>query len=289
MKANYFELNGKQELQLENGVLIPANEGEAKADFIERISALVQEEQMEDLEVAEIKIGTIKKKSNKVLLEMLASSQGIELEFVKAGLDARGVDYEGAEETAAEEVAEEVVEEAPKAKKEKAEKAEKPKREVKEKISFKDAMENLNSARVHVGKVVEFTPFRSAVSVDAIITGVGIDKRTNRVYFSLVNTEDKTLYHPSLDNPTLIFDDEKTEAYKAAQEAEKAEKEAAKEAEKAAKIAEKEATKKAAQEAKEAAKAEKEAAKAAKLAEKEAAKAAKEAEGTQEVENTEAE
>lgn len=288
MKANYFEFNGKQELQLENGVLIPANEGEAKADFIARISALVQEEQMEDLEVTEFKASTIKKKANKVLLEMLAASQGLELEIVKAGLDARGVDYEGAEETAAEEV----VEEAPKAKKEKApkaEKVEKPKREIKEKISFKDAMENLNSARVHVGKVVEFTPFRSAVSVDAIITGVGIDKRTNRVYFSLVNTEDKTLYHPSLDNPTLIFDDEKTEAYKAAQEAEKAEKEAAKEAEKAAKIAEKEAAKKAAQEAKEAAKAEKEAAKAAKLAEKEAAKAAKEAEGTQEVENTEAE
>ncbi len=121
-----------------------------------------------------------------------------------------------------------------KAKKEKAVKEPKEKRE---KPSLSDILDQAIAAKVNIGKVVEFVPFRCTFKMLAEIKQVVTDARVNRAYFRMTGIEDGKLYHTDITNSTLSIDEEATEklAAKRAAEAE----------EKAAKLAEQKAAKKA--------------------------------------------
>lgn len=239
MKAKFFEFNGQMEIVLENGNVIAANESETKVDFLNRASAEADAEFMENLDVTEVTASSLKKKANKALVASFEKATGVEAELIKSVLESRGVVVgESTEEATAEGEATEETAEAPKKeKKAKKEKVVKEPKEKREKPSLSGILDQANAAKVNVGKVVEFVPFRCAFKVLAEIKQVVTDTRVNRAYFRMTGIEDGKLYHTEITNSTLSVDEEATEklAAKRAAEAE----------EKAAKLAEQKAAKKA--------------------------------------------
>lgn len=223
MKAKFFEFNGQMEIVLENRMIITPNESETKVDFLTRASAEAEEEFMENLEVIEVTASSLKKKASKALVASFKKATGVEAELIKSVLDSRGV------------MAGETTEEAEgEAKKEKVVKEPKEKRE---KPSLSDILDQAIAAKINVGKVVEFAPFRCTFKMLAEIKQVVTDARVNRAYFRMTSMEDGKLYHTDITNSTVSIDEEATEML-AARRAAEAE-------EKAAKLAEQKAAKKA--------------------------------------------
>lgn len=239
MKAKFFEFNGQSEIVLENGNVIASNEGEAKVDFLNRASEEVNAEFVEDLEVTEVTASSLKKKANKALVAAFDKATGVEAELIKSVLESRGVVVgESTEEATAEGEATEETAEAPKKeKKAKKEKVEKAPREKREKPSLSETLDQANAAKVNIGKVVEFVPFRCAFKVLAEIKRVVTDTRVNRAYFRMTGIEDGKLYHAEITNSTITIDEEATEKLAAERAAEAEAKEAKKAEEKAAKKA----------------------------------------------------
>lgn len=237
MKAKFFEFNGQMEIVLENGNVIAANESETKVDFLNRASAEADAEFMENLEVTEVTASSLKKKANKALVASFEKATGVEAELIKSVLESRGVAVGEQTEEAEGETTEETAEAPKKEKKAKKEKVVKEPKEKREKPSLSDILDQANAAKVNVGKVVEFVPFRCAFKVLAEIKQVVTDTRVNRAYFRMTGIEDGKLYHTEITNSTLTVDEEATEKL--------AEKRAAEAEEKAAKLAEQKAAKKA--------------------------------------------
>lgn len=237
MKAKFFEFNGQMEIVLENGNVIAANESETKVDFLNRASAEADAEFMENLEVTEVTASSLKKKANKALVASFEKATGDEAELIKSVLESRGVAVGEQTEEAEGETTEETAEAPKKEKKAKKEKVVKEPKEKREKPSLSDILDQANAAKVNVGKVVEFVPFRSAFKVLAEIKQVVTDTRVNRAYFRMTGIEDGKLYHTEITNSSLTVDEEATEKL-AAERAAEAE-------EKAAKLAEQKAAKKA--------------------------------------------
>lgn len=237
MKAKFFEFNGQMEIVLENGNVIAANESETKVDFLNRASAEADAEFMENLDITEVTASSLKKKANKALVASFGKATGVEAELIKSVLESRGVAVGEQTEEAEGETTEETAEAPKKEKKAKKEKVVKEPKEKREKPSLSDILDQANAAKVNVGKVVEFVPFRCAFKVLAEIKQVVTDTRVNRAYFRMTGIEDGKLYHTEITNSTLSVDEEATEklAAKRAAEAE----------EKAAKLAEQKAAKKA--------------------------------------------
>lgn len=237
MKAKFFEFNGQMEIVLENGNVIAANESETKVDFLNSASAEADAEFMENLEVTEVTASSLKKKANKALVASFGKATGVEAELIKSVLESRGVAVGEQTEEAEGETTEETAEAPKKEKKAKKEKVVKEPKEKREKPSLSDILDQANAAKVNVGKVVEFVPFRCAFKVLAEIKQVVTDTRVNRAYFRMTGIEDGKLYHTEITNSTLTVDEEATEKL--------AEKRAAEAEEKAAKLAEQKAAKKA--------------------------------------------
>lgn len=230
MKAKFFEFNGQMEIVLENGNVIAANESEAKVDFLNRVTGEVDAEFMENLEVTEVTVSSLKKKASKALVAAFGKSTGVQAELIKSVLESRGVSVgESTEEETDEE--EEAVEAPKKEKKAKAVK------EPKEKISLGDALDIAKEMRVNIGKVIEFSSFRKGETITAEIKQVVVDIRENRIYFRVHELSTGKLYHTSIYNSSVVINEEtarvaeeKAAAQKAKEE-EKAKKKAKKKAE----------------------------------------------------------
>lgn len=239
MKATVTELNEKIELALETGSKYSPNEGESKKDLVARISTMVSEEALETLEVANYTLSSLKKKSNKALLEMVEFGvDGLLLEAVTEALASRGVDISDEPTTVpTEEEKKGKSAKAPKAEKKekdpkapkapKAEKKEKAPRVKKEVLTDEQVAELVEKAKSFVGKVLEFIPFGAdKTPIKAEVTMISVDRRVNKVYFRMFDTEGK-MYHKDVKSPNIQVDEKATKELEAARAKEAKEKEEA--------------------------------------------------------------
>lgn len=216
MKAKFFQIAIAMEIQLSIGVSYQSTEGQTKEDFIAEVTAKVSEEFVEELELTEVSASSLSKKANKALVAMFETSVGLEKEMVAGLLQKRGVEITAANSTEGAETTEAPVAKTKKEKPAKKEKVVKEKvvkevKEKREKLSLNDVLDAAKDAKVNVGKVVEFVPFRSAFKLVGEINQVVVDTRVNRAYYRILILETGKLQHSEITNSTIIVDEEATE------------------------------------------------------------------------------
>lgn len=249
MKANLVEFNGGLELTLENGTKFTREDDSTVSEFLKQVAKQVNKELGEKLTTTAITEKSLSRKSSERLVKDLENgADGLLGELIVSVLNKRGVDvsFEEVDES------EKPVEKS-KAKTKSEPKKKAPAKESKPKVSKEEkaaalkkaleeglpkAKEAQEEARKNVGSVVTFLGFKTKETIIGVITGVGIDHRTNRVWYA-IKDENGKYYNPTITNDTIKIDEKATKVLaevKAAEKAKKAEKaEKAKKAEKAGK------------------------------------------------------
>lgn len=256
MKANLVEFNGGLELTLENGTKFTREDDSTVSEFLKQVAKQVNKELGEKLTTTAITEKSLSRKSSERLVKDLENgADGLLGELIVYVLNKRGVDVSFEEVDESEKPVEKPVEKS-KAKTKSEPKKKAPAKESKPKVSKEEkaaalkknleeglplAKEAQEEARKNVGSVVSFTGFKTRETIKGIITGVGIDHRTNRVWYA-IKDENGKYYNPTISNETIKIDEKATKALaeeKAAAKAAKAAK-----AEKAKKAPAKKASKK---------------------------------------------
>lgn len=242
MKAQLFESKSEKEIRLSNGVQIMAEAGETKEDFVSRVSEVIERDYLETLELSEVDIKDMKKKSTKQLQKARKSATGVELRMMQEILVDRGAleehaNSEGAianttltdddipAEGSSEDVAsneegkkakdpkskdpksKEPKSKEPKAKEPKATKTQKP---LKKQLTDEEILSKLEESGKNKGHEVKFLCTKTKAEATGIIKGVRLDKRNNFIQYRIevlesdsAGNETKVMYGKGVDSEDL--------------------------------------------------------------------------------------
>lgn len=228
MKAQLFESKSEKEIRLSNGVQFFSEEGETKEAFVARVTEVIERDYVDTLELTEVELSTMKRKSTKQLQKSRSSATGVELRMIQEILVDRGAleehpsedgsivnttltDEDITAEGSGQEVADAQPEE-PKDKKEKAPKKEKsPKTEkepkpLKKQLTEEEILPRMDAAEKNKGHEVIFLCTKTKEETKGVIKGVRLDKRNNFIQYRIL-AEDGNMYGKGIDSEDLKIGD----------------------------------------------------------------------------------
>lgn len=155
-------------------------DNEKKADFLKRVEKELEKDFDEFIEIAEVKIETLKKLDNEMLAEAYRSSKGLQEKILLDILTERGVEVE---------------------------KIEKPSRKRVEPMTKEQmqATEEYKAAKANVGKLAQYFPKDSEEIIKGVVKSLSLNKTNTIIYYNI--QQGTKLRCATAKNETLQFFD----------------------------------------------------------------------------------
>lgn len=213
MKAQLFESKSEKEIRLANGVQFFAEEGETKETFAARVTEVIERDYVDTLELTEVEIATLKRKSTKQLQKSRSTATGVELRMIQEILVDRGALEEHPSESGAivnptlsdeDLTAEGSVQDVadPQPEEPKAEKEPKEPKPLKKQLTDEEIVPKLEEAEWNKGREVTFLCTKTKEETKGVIKGVRLDKRNNFIQYRIL-AEDGNMYGKGIDSEDL--------------------------------------------------------------------------------------
>lgn len=179
MKAKLYVHEDKLELLLTDGALFIPKKNEKKEAFLQRIQKVVTDEYLDDeFELVEITKETVATNDDDTLLGAAEKATGLQKKLIEAVLADRGIIKQAKTREKVEKQSAEVMKATP---------------------HYKECEEQID-------KYVSFSPFKKTEVIEGQIRGVALNKTNTRVYYTVVDENNKRYCCAAL-NETIKFID----------------------------------------------------------------------------------